>query len=118
MLTRHIITLPLVLSLSIFFAKIEAAPVHLVEEAAVKITTVAPGVVLIDFGRVAFGNILINTPQGKPQEITVHFGESMEKDRINRKPPGTVRYASITAQLQGGEKKVVAPKADERNKNK
>ncbi len=115
MLTRHIITLPLVLSLSIFFAKIEAAPVHLVEEQAVKITSVAPRVVLVDFGRVAFGNILINTPQGKPQEITVHFGESMEKDRINRKPPGTVRYASITAQLQGGEKKVVAPKADERN---
>ncbi len=115
MFTHYLLKGLLPLTFSIFFTNIQAAPVHLVEEQAVKITTVAPGVVLVDFGRVAFGNIRLNAAAGKPQEITVHFGEDIEKGRINRKPPGTVRYALITAQLEGGEKKVIAPKADERN---
>ena len=34
-----------------------AAPVHLVEQAPISVTTVAPGVILVDFGRVALGNV-------------------------------------------------------------
>jgi len=34
-----------------------AAPVRLVDQAPVAVSIVAPGVVLVDFGRVAFGNV-------------------------------------------------------------
>ena len=92
-----------------------AAPVHLVDEAPVAITTVAPGVVLVDFGRVAFGNLRLLPPAAAAGPVTVHFGEAFAAGRINRQPPGTVRYAVATAALNGATALVVAPPADARN---
>ena len=65
-----------------------AAPVHLVDEPPVDIKTIAPGVYLVDFGRVAFGNLRLLPPANAQQEITVHLGEAFAQGRINRKPPG------------------------------
>ena len=93
----------------------QAAPVHLVDEAPVKISTAAPGIFLVDFGRVAFGNLRLPPPAGATQEIKIHLGEALAQDRINRKPPGSVRYASITLRLDGDQPLVAAPKADARN---
>ena len=53
----------------------QAAPVHLVDEAPVKISTAAPGIFLVDFGRVAFGNLRLTPPAGATQEIKIHLGE-------------------------------------------
>lgn len=92
-----------------------AAPVHLVEEAPVKVTPVAPGTYLVDFGRVAFGNVQLNPPAGATGNITVHFGEAFADGRINRQPPGSVRYAQATAALGAGQSLVVVPAADKRN---
>ncbi|MCX6937271.1 MAG: family 78 glycoside hydrolase catalytic domain [Verrucomicrobia bacterium] len=92
-----------------------AAPVHLVDEAPVEIRTVAPGVFLVDFGRVAFGNLRLMPPAGASQEIKVHLGEAFTQGRINRKPPGSVRYASIPLVLDGAKPLVAAPLADARN---
>lgn len=92
-----------------------AAPVHLVDEAPVRITTVAPGVHWVDFGRVAFGNLRLLPPAGAAAEVTVHFGESLAPDgRIDRKPPGTVRYNLTTVRLAGATV-VAAPPPDVRN---
>jgi alpha-L-rhamnosidase len=91
-----------------------AAPTHLVEEVPATITQVAPGVILVDFGRVAFGNLKFTPPTGAEGEIKVHFGEAFGKGRLERKPPGSVRYAKVTAKL-AGKPVVVAPAADKRN---
>ncbi len=92
-----------------------AAPVHLVDEGPVEIKTVSPGVYLVDFGRVAFGNLRLMPPAGAKQDITVHFGEAFSQGRINRKPPGTVRYAMSTLSIEGNKAVVAAPKVDARN---
>ncbi|NQX01509.1 family 78 glycoside hydrolase catalytic domain [bacterium] len=93
-----------------------AAPIHLVDEPPLQITPVAPGVVLVDFGRVAFGNLQLTPPKNAgSQPIKVHFGEAFAGGRINRKPPGTVRYAKAEAVLDGTQPMVVAPAADKRN---
>ena len=92
-----------------------AAPVHLVLQPPVQITTVAPGVVLVDFGRVAFGNLRLSPPPGVQGTVTVHFGEALADGRVNRKPPGTVRYSMTRVTLAGAESIVVAPPPDARN---
>lgn len=92
-----------------------SAPVHLVEEAPVKITRVAPGVTLVDFGRVAFGNLRLVPPADATGQITVRFGEAFTNGRINRQPPGSVRYARTGAALGGATPLIIAPAADPRN---
>jgi len=94
---------------------VRSAPVHLVEEPPVNLTVVAPGVTLVDFGRVAFGNLRLAPPTNAAGAITVHFGEAMLDGRINRNPPGSVRYAQAEAQFDGAKPLIVAPTADERN---
>jgi len=92
-----------------------AAPTHLVAEPPVSITNIAPGVILVDFGRVAFGNIKLLPSKSATGTLNVHFGESLVKGRIDRLPPGTVRYATTRTALAGAASLVVAPPADQRN---
>jgi len=91
------------------------APVHLVEEKPQQITAVAPNVYLVDFGRVAFGNLELLPTANSTGIVTVHFGEAFADGRIDRKPPGSVRYASAEVALDGNNPKIAAPAADERN---
>ena len=92
-----------------------AAPVHLVDEAAVAIKRVSPEVILVDFGRVSFGNLQLTPPAGAAEQVTVHFGEDLHEGRINRSPLGTVRYAATQIQLNGSSPLRAAPAADPRN---
>ena len=89
------------------------APVHLVDEGPVRISEVESGVYLVDFGRVAFGNIRLHALENT--EVTVHFGESIKSGRIDRAPPQTVRYHMASASLIGERWTVVAPTKDKRN---
>ncbi len=61
-----------------------AAPVQLVLQPPVSIASVAPGVWLVDFGRVAFGNLRVVPPPGASATVTLHFGESLEGGRDGR----------------------------------
>ena len=90
-------------------------PVHLVNQRAVKITKLSPTTYLVDFGKVAFGNISIQPPPTATGEITVHFGEASRNGRIDRTPPGTVRYKMTRANLTGDTPQIVAPAKDARN---
>ncbi len=92
-----------------------AAPTHLVDEQPWQISSVAPEVYLIDFGRVAFANVRLTPPPGAPATVTVHFGEALTAGRINRTPPGTVRYGMTTVELGSSSSLVAAPPADVRN---
>ena len=63
----------------------------LTEQEPVSIKRIDDKVTLIDFGKVAFGNIVMPVPAGSGT-ANVHFGEKLKKGRIDQKPPGTVRY--------------------------
>jgi hypothetical protein len=76
---------------------------------------IAPGTYLIDFGKVAFGNIEVQPSSADQPQITVHFGEAFSNGRINRTPPGTVRYAKTSTILGSGKATVIAPNPDRRN---
>lgn len=92
-----------------------AAPVELVEEKPVKVERDRAGVLKVDFGRVSFGNIEVTLPEGTQAKLRVHFGEAFKNGRIDRKPPGTVRYAVVDVDVAGGDAVVIAPPADARN---
>jgi alpha-L-rhamnosidase len=92
-----------------------SAPVQLTEQPPVTITNVAPGVILVDFGKVAFGNLSLTPPINASNTITVRFGEALSNGRIDRHPPGSVRYAVAEAVPYGGKMLVVAPAPDARN---
>src|SRR5690349_16425793 len=113
MVSRYPAALALTLLLS--FTSGHAAPVHLVDEAPVTIKAIAPQTWLVDFGRVAFGNVQLAPPAGADGRITVHFGEAFADGRINRKPPGSVRYAATEVALTGKASLIAAPVADKRN---
>jgi alpha-L-rhamnosidase len=98
-----------------FAPRVSAAPVHLVPELPIQITQPAPGVFLVDFGRAAYGNLLLTPSAGATGTVTVHFGEALDAGRINRHPPGTVRYARTTVTLDGARALIAAPAADVRN---
>jgi alpha-L-rhamnosidase len=110
----------LTLLLSGFFGlmagpQIDAAPLKLVEQAPVSIKRIDNEVILVDFGRVAFGNLELNIPDGTAAPITVHFGEAFKNGRIDRKPPGTVRYNLTTIDPKGKTSVIAAPPPDARN---
>jgi len=92
------------------------SPVHLVPQKAARVTRPEPGVWMLDFERVAFGNLRLTPPPGSDgRSITVHFGEAQEGGRILRRPPGSVRYAKVALELKAGEEMVVSPPPDRRN---
>ena len=84
--------------------------VHLVEQQPVAISRLDDGVVLLDFGRVAFGNLRVTWPEQPASEVVVHFGEALAAGRIDRNPPGAVRYAAVVARSgMAGFANVVSP---------
>ncbi len=92
----------------------QAAPVTLTDEAPVSVNRLADGTWLVDFGQVAFGNLAIRPTGRAGDTVTVHFGEARRDGRIDRTPPGSVRYATATTTLTD-HAIVVAPAADVRN---
>jgi hypothetical protein len=96
----------------------DTASVHLVEQAPVAISKIAPGMFLVDFGRVAFGNLSltpVNEHVAPSEAITVRFGEALKNGRVDTHPPGSVRYAEVKVALKGTETVIVAPPVDARN---
>jgi hypothetical protein len=91
------------------------APVELVEEAPARVVAIGPNSIQLDFGRVAFGNLLIAPPAGCSGPLTVRFGEACVGGRIDRAPRGSVRYAEVKVDSVGGTAQVVAPAANVRN---
>lgn len=91
-----------------------AAPVKIVEQDPVSFVKLPDGAYLLDFGRVAFGNLLLVPKPGSKGEVTIRFGEAMRDGRIDRTPPGSVRYSEVKARLSGTSQ-VIAPPADARN---
>jgi hypothetical protein len=85
--------------------------VSLTQQEPVSIKRVDDKTTLIDFGKVAFGNIVMPVPATGRGKAQVHFGESLKKERIDREPKGTVRYGMTEIRLgqQRGNWVVPAP---------
>lgn len=82
----------------------------LTEQEPVSIRKINDRVTQIDFGKVAFGNIVMPAPDGRGTAV-VHFGEKLEGDRIDQAPAGSVRYGAAQIRLgqQRGNWVVPAP---------
>nr|WP_146535328.1 family 78 glycoside hydrolase catalytic domain [Rubripirellula reticaptiva] len=65
--------------------------VALVQQEPVSIKRISDKVTQIDFGKVAFGNLVMPIAAGGGS-ASVHFGEKLKAGRIDQNPPGTVRY--------------------------
>jgi hypothetical protein len=81
----------------------------------------ADGTLWIDFGKAMFATVrfaaTVKTPE---KQAEIHLGEKCDKPhRIDRTPPGTVRYRCITVPLeQGAHTYTVTIPRDERNTGK
>ena len=94
----------------------DAASIHLVEQAPVGITKIATGVFLVDFGRVAFGNLSLTSPNMPTSgAVTVRFGEALKDGRVDKHPPGSVRYAEVKVITKGAATVIVSSPMDARN---
>jgi alpha-L-rhamnosidase len=94
----------------------DAVSTHLVGQAPVAISKIAPGVFLVDFGRVAFGNLSlgpINSATSQP--VTIRFGEALKDGRVDTHPPGSVRYSEVKVVLDRAAPVIVAPPVNARN---
>ncbi len=99
------------------YSQLHSAPVELVDELAVKIERLDERTHLVDFGKVTFGNLRIKSDKDQQQNITIHFGEAFQNGRINRTPPGTVRYQKTTLQINDHHSHMATPTANRRNTN-
>ena len=91
---------------------------QVVEQTPIGIRKIAPGIFLVDFGRVAFGNLSLKLPNphsSSMDKITVRFGEALKNGRVDMHPPGSVRYAEATISPKGEATLVVGAPADARN---
>ena len=80
------------------------------------ISRIAPGVFLVDFGQVAFGNLSLMAAKATPSgPITIRYGEALKNGRVDRHPPGSVRYAEVKVAPKGAETLIVTPPAEASN---
>ncbi|MEM6778357.1 MAG: family 78 glycoside hydrolase catalytic domain [Planctomycetota bacterium] len=89
--------------------------VRLIQQTPESIQPIEDRATLIDFGKVAYGNLQMPIPKGRGT-VNVHFGEKLKGGRVDRSPPGTVRYGT-TVIRKGGQRGtwIVPAPVDARN---
>jgi hypothetical protein len=70
--------------------------------APTKIVRKGDGHYLIDFGRVAFGHLVLTIDAPAAGDLAVHLAERGTPDGVNRNPGGTVRYVEVKQPLKAG----------------
>lgn len=95
---------------------VERRPLVETEVAPAEARIVGDDLLFVDFGKAAFGTVLVPVPEER-ESIVVHLGEKLDPGgRIDRDPPGTVRYRRIEQDLSGGKNRVrIAIPSEERN---
>ncbi len=68
-----------------------------------EIVQISAGQWFMDFGRAAFGTIVIKVESNRDQEVEVHLGEVLERPHhIHRNPGGSRRYCRIPLKVKRG----------------
>ena len=65
----------------------------------VAFTKAGEGSYFIDFGKAAFGTLVLNYQVQQPEMLTIRLGEKLKGDAIDRKPGGTIRYQETELQV-------------------
>ncbi|MEM1135977.1 MAG: family 78 glycoside hydrolase catalytic domain [Bacteroidota bacterium] len=69
-----------------------------------------------DFGRDAFGTLLLKYKATKKGIITIHLGEQLTAGKINRNPKGHIRYQEVKLEVNPAiEEYIIELQKDERN---
>lgn len=69
-----------------------------------KILLLDEGHYFIDFGKDAFGTLVVELSPHKEETLIVHLGEKLSgKNQVDRNPGGSVRYQKVTLHLIPGE---------------
>ncbi|TWU39674.1 family 78 glycoside hydrolase catalytic domain [Novipirellula artificiosorum] len=77
--------------------------ISLTDQSPVSVKKIDENVTLVDFGKVAFGNVALRVPRSGRGMGKVHFGEKLVDGRVDREPPGTVRYGVSEFRKGSGE---------------
>jgi alpha-L-rhamnosidase len=88
-----------------------------IEEPANSLREMSESHWLADFGKATIGYLKLNVPtSAEPWELTVHFGEKLEGNSIDRRPGGSIRYYKVVVPVPAGATKLtVHPPRDYRN---
>lgn len=88
-----------------------------IEEPANSISEISEGHWLVDFDKATFGFLKLQIPASdEPRELTVHFGEKLKGDSIDRRPGGSIRYYKVVVPVPAGATALtVHPPRDYRN---
>jgi hypothetical protein len=92
-------------------------PLQVTDEYPVGVASPEAGLRLMDFGKDAFGRLKVTlTSEKETDTVVVRLGETLKNGRIDRRPPGTVRYAEYRLPLSSGTHTyVVKIRPDRRN---
>ncbi|MDR1454853.1 MAG: family 78 glycoside hydrolase catalytic domain [Tannerella sp.] len=78
-------------------------PLQVTDEYPVSVTSPGKDHVLADFGKDAFGRLKVTLSSEKETDtVTIRLGETLKEGRIDRQPPGTVRYAEYRLPVSAG----------------
>jgi alpha-L-rhamnosidase len=76
------------------------------------------GSYFFDFGKAAFGTLLLNYNPSKTENLTIRLGEKLLDGKIDRKPGGTIRYQEVKLDVAPGKKSYqIELVPDKRNTN-
>ncbi len=76
------------------------------------------GSYFFDFGKAAFGTLLLNYNPSKAENLTIRLGEKLLDGKIDRKPGGTIRYQEVKLDVAPGKKSYqIELVPDKRNTN-
>jgi alpha-L-rhamnosidase len=78
-------------------------PLSSILEPATSIREVSPEHWFVDFEKATFGYLQLKVPaSSEPWALTVHFGEKLKDDSIDRRPGGSIRYYKVVVPVPAG----------------
>jgi alpha-L-rhamnosidase len=78
-------------------------PLSSILEPATAIREISPGHRFVDFEKATFGYLKLRVPaSSEPWVLTVHFGEKLKDDSIDRRPGGSIRYYKVVVPVPAG----------------
>lgn len=72
-------------------------------ERPLSVGKIGASAVFVDFGKAAFGQLLLNlTSDSDKDSVTIHLGEHVKDGKVDRNPGGTIRYHRYVVGLAKG----------------